>query len=198
MNSPKITDLMLSAGSDILSRLHTHLRSRSLPIPPGATPAELARLRRDLTFTPPPELESWLTLCRGCEVQAPSIVHLLGTRARHFDIAKALLPEWIANRWIPIADDGCGQHYVLIADRAPAPVAFFEAHAPERPEYLVASSLPVFLDLAIQEAEASPALSLDEPECVDPVWFSRDKLLIADPAAAAIMDIPFAWQRDDE
>ncbi len=198
MDSRKITALMLPTGSHILPRLHAHLRSRNLPIPPGATPAELAQLRRDLTFTPPPELESWLTLCRGCEVQAPSIVHLLGTRARYFDIAGALLPEWIANRRIPIANDGCGQHYVLIADRAPAPVAFFEAHAPERPEYLVASSLPVFLDLAIQEAEASPAPSLDEPECVDSVWFSRDKFFIADPAAAAITDIPFAWHHADE
>lgn len=150
--------------------------------PIGATTDEIHLLSHALGFRPPQDLNHWLSICRGVSLPRGCVACLLGTH-RPLDIPSAILPQWRAHRWIPIANDGCGQHYCLLADRDPAPVAFFEDTAPDEPQYLVASGLFSFLDMALAAEEHD----------TEPAWSKPDAFFAADPAAAKIVQVPFSW-----
>jgi hypothetical protein len=70
-----------------------------------------------LGVTYPPQLADLLALCNGARIGPGG---LFGQRPEEPGIDAPsyleLFPEWTAKGWIPIAGDGCGNYYVLLAD----------------------------------------------------------------------------------
>ena len=78
---------------------------------------DLAVLSDRLGRSLPPVLRSWLSICRGAAIgpggvfgQRPDRPYLDMVRIRD------LFPEWRSLCWLPVADDGCGNYYVMVED----------------------------------------------------------------------------------
>jgi hypothetical protein len=79
----------------------------------GATDEQLDALRRALTFEPEEDLASWLRTCNGV-IAGPGGIYGVDPPEDFLDIdgVMELFPGWRENRWIPVAGDGTGNHYV--------------------------------------------------------------------------------------
>ncbi|HEY0693985.1 MAG TPA: SMI1/KNR4 family protein [Kribbella sp.] len=116
----------------------------------GAADEQLDGLCRALAFEPPAELLDWLRVCNGV-IAGPGGIYGADPPENFLDIGGVLelLPSWRENRWIPVAGDGTGNHYVLDATRQHLDrdaVYFVDVmEDPDALSYLVASSLERFL-----------------------------------------------------
>jgi cell wall assembly regulator SMI1 len=129
-------------------------RSPDHPAPGGADPAEIEALGGRLGMPLPAELAAWLAVCRG-EPIACGGVYGIRPDLDYADLeaALALQPEWLDSGWLPVAGDGCGNHYVLLT-KGPRTgfVGFIDTAAdPDRIDYLVASGLWRFLRFLFEE-----------------------------------------------
>lgn len=140
----------------------THLSSyetvldllEKVPLPPegekrqGASAEEMETLAATLGYFLPRELETWLMHVNGT-LAGPGGIYGTGSCREFLDlqVVLELHPYWKARKWIPVAGDGMGNHYVLDASGTKAqPVYFIDTHEdPEQLAYAVASSLPLFL-----------------------------------------------------
>ena len=122
-------------------------RAPGQPYPGGASPTEIADLERRLGLRLPTRYVDWLRVCQG-EAVGPGYV--LGTRTDRdgfFDVASngPFANGWRANGWLPIADDGCGNPYVLIiGGDLDGFVGFVDTADPDTIAYLVASDVWLF------------------------------------------------------
>jgi cell wall assembly regulator SMI1 len=129
----------------LLSRVS---RAPEQPFPGGAGHGELQDLARRMGTGLPGELVEWLRVCRG-EAIGPGGVYGARPDCDRLDMATVLAsyPSWRDSGWLPVAGDGCGDHYVLLTTGPLAGcVGFVEAVTdPDRIRYLVASDLWHFL-----------------------------------------------------
>lgn len=129
-------------------------RAGGAKIKAGATDQELDMLRSDLGFEPPPVLLDWLRLSNGVvagQGWTYGVIPNANIDEGGYDIVTTISgwPEWRSRRWIPIANDGCGNEYVLDATGAIMSgegIFFVDTSDPETAAYGVASSLWSFLD----------------------------------------------------
>jgi hypothetical protein len=95
----------------------------------GASDGELAALRTRLVRDLPGQLTDLLTVCNGAPIGPGG---LFGQRPDdpHVDLPSCLdlFPHWIENQWLPVAGDGCGNYYVLLADDS---VGFIDTSEPD-------------------------------------------------------------------
>jgi hypothetical protein len=160
------------------------------PLPPGVTDADIESFAQRTGLLVPPELQEWLRFTNGPCI-GPGGVYGIRPLREHLDMERALefLPEFRANRWLPLATDGCGDYYVLALGRqkhSPRPVFFVDPYQEGGygvPTYAVASELWPFLRFLFRR------------ELGERGWpFDPAVVLAADSALAGVTGAPLPWQ----
>jgi cell wall assembly regulator SMI1 len=157
-----------------------------VPRPPDAQPCsgasseQLSVLENLLGYSMPEPLRTWLTLCNGV-IAGPGGLYGSKTTDDFLDIAFVLrmYPSWRERKWLPIAGDGNGNHYVIDASHTHLDTdGVFFVDVSEDPlelAYVVASGLPQFL------------VFLLEREVGVIQWpFDRDFVLARDSAISSV------------
>src|SRR2546430_2684767 len=83
-------------------------------LPKGITDGECDDFEKRTGISLPDDVRHWLKVANGPCV-GPGGVYGIRPLRRHFDIESflSLFPSWKKRKWIPIAGDGCGNHYVV-------------------------------------------------------------------------------------
>ncbi|MGZ4428829.1 MAG: SMI1/KNR4 family protein [Nocardioidaceae bacterium] len=99
----------------IVQLVHGAVRDPDEPGVLGAGDEDLEDLEVRLGHRLPPPLRQWLRICRGATIGPGGF---FGNRpdkpSLDIPFYLSLFPEWKANRWLPIAGDGCGNYFVLL------------------------------------------------------------------------------------
>lgn len=159
---------------------------KRVPRPPEAkgltraTNEQLTALQDELGFQLPESYRAWLGTCNGV-LAGPGGLYGTATRPDFIDVnfVLGLYPEWKAAKWLPVAGDGNGNHYVLdLSQSHISHDAVFFVDTTENPAelaYIVGSTLPRFL------------LMLLNRELGERRWpFNREYMLKSDPAIATV------------
>lgn len=133
----------------------------------------------------PPVLVEWLLVCNGLRVASGSLFGI-GTRKAEIDIrgVLTLFSSWCQKRWIPVADDGCGDYFILAPQGSRHVVGFVDtASDSDAIAYIVSSCLQTFVRCFLEENA--------EPKG----WpFERAVTLEMDPGLAQVVtDWPMPW-----
>ncbi len=180
-----------------------------------ATEVKIEAFEQKLHLAIPAELRGWLMLCNGANVNPGGIIGLE-------EIGKYYTwhPNWWINNWIPVADDGCGDTYVLaggeiISSSQTHPVFFIDQSDVDQPAYVVASGLWKFLCFLLEkeviQREFPPILDteshgwhermqqwLRNPNRKDYWPFMKDKVLQKDPCLNDYTGAaPFPWDLEE-
>jgi len=157
-------------------------------LPEGATEAQLSAFLQRTGMQLPPELSSWLSISNGPCVGQGQLFGL-ETRREWRDIYHilALFPEWKEKKWIPVADDGCGNYYVVPTngDFGPGfPIVFVDlGESFDSPAYIVASGVLKFIQFYLEDE-----LRLTQ-------WpFDRDEVVRRDPDILKFSGVKLPWQ----
>ncbi|MGH3342120.1 MAG: SMI1/KNR4 family protein [Carbonactinosporaceae bacterium] len=152
---------------------------------PGASPEQIAELQRALGFPMPGELATWLRLCNS-SVGLHGIFYGTGNQRPDLNIEWHLdrHPYWRDQRWIPVADDSCGNHYVIDCSQhlTATPAAYFIDHTEDEDSlaYAVAATLPSLLRFLLEEDLEVPGYE---------GWpFDANYVLSKDPDLSTIKD----------
>jgi hypothetical protein len=159
----------------------------------GASDAAIATFEQECGFALPPEQRGWLRLCNGA-LAGPGGLLGINPDPPWLDIGVLyrLIPQWLDNRWIPVADDGCGNYYVLDAGGPTSeshPVYFIDhERGYDAPAYRVASGLWQFLWFLLTS-------ELERGSGIRPKWpFDHHYVLEHDPEiGAAPCAVPLPW-----
>jgi hypothetical protein len=160
---------------------------RSVPRPPGAdgylgaSCGQMEALEILLGYSVPSSVRVWLGLCNGL-IAGPGGLYGIGGDHDFLDIAFMLnmYPHWRDQKWLPIAGDGNGNHYVVDAGRVhiASDGVFFVDIAMGSMEltYIVASKVSLFLEFLLRR------------ELGDCRWpFDRDFVLGRDPMLGSVV-----------
>ncbi|MGH3327230.1 MAG: SMI1/KNR4 family protein [Streptomycetales bacterium] len=151
---------------------------------PGASPGQIAELQQRLGFPMPEELRAWLRVCNS-SIGLHGIFYGTGHRRPDLNIEWYLdrHPYWRDRRWLPVADDSCGNHYIIDSQQfVPTTAAYFIDHTEGENAlaYVVAASLPSLLRFLLEEDLEVPGYE---------GWpFDADYVLSKDPDLATITD----------
>ncbi|HEX3628443.1 MAG TPA: SMI1/KNR4 family protein [Verrucomicrobiae bacterium] len=105
-------------------------------------------------------------------------------------------PEWSKKGWMPIADDGCGDVFILatsllIPSTGTHPV-FFLDQAEDAPTYVVASGVWRFLFFFLENERFYQRKQLS-------YWpFDKEKVVAIDPKIVECKGIPLPWEANDQ
>jgi cell wall assembly regulator SMI1 len=146
----------------------------------GATSEQLGALEERLELSLPEVYRKWLSVCNGM-VAGPGGIYGTETGKNFLDVEWVLQlhPQWLEQRWLPVAGDGNGNHYVLDLSRRhiDEDAVFFidVSDDPEALSYIVASDLRRFF------------AGLLSKELGDRRWpFDREFMLQADPQIVSV------------
>lgn len=117
-------------------------------VPLGTVESDLDQAEERIGFKLPNSFRSWLTNTNGPCVGPGGIVGIGISRGlQDLESIYELYPNWRANRWVPVAGDGCGNYYVLISGEYDlVPVVFVDViENADKPAFVVASNLYQFL-----------------------------------------------------
>ena len=135
---------------DELRELATRVpREPGTELPGGASSAEIDAAEASLGVQIPPEVREWLAFTNGPAI-GPGGVYGLA----EFEEVYGFIPEFRANRWLPLGTDGCGNYFVLATDSSPLRPVFFVDGLQDGgygvPTYAVASHYWRFLRFLLQ------------------------------------------------
>lgn len=155
----------------------------------GATDAQIVACETRLGISFPGELQRWLRLCNGSRAEPGGFCGVaVALDLPDLEAVLAIHPQWLAQQWIPVAADGIGNQYVVIASSSTSQghsVLFIDHEQGYRPAYVAASNLWSFLRL----------LLMNELEMLDWQWpFDRAETLREDPALAECRIAPLPWE----
>jgi cell wall assembly regulator SMI1 len=171
-----------STRHEVARLVRAATREPGTSFPGGADDVEIADLQREVGLKLPPELVEWLRMCKG-DVIGPGYLYGVRYSGRVTDIASVLerFPRWRERGWLPVAGDGSGDYYVLIArGDLIGYVAFVDQSDLEILDYVVASNLWAFVRFLLTASAG------------DRRWpFDRDYVLGLDPGMA---DVPTGLQ----
>jgi hypothetical protein len=155
---------------------------------------DVVEFERQFGMKMPDELIEWLLYCNGADIN-PGGLYGLKCSGRPISIETSLEsePQWVDEGWFPIANDGCGDYYVLASkEKAPAssthPVFFLDQSDYQQPGYVVASSLKYFLWFLL----TNEILLQQGTSCFWP--FEKSKVLAVDPALDSVKGVRFPWE----
>lgn len=158
------------------------------PIPGGVQDENLRAFEVWLGYSLPEPLREWLRVSNGPFV-GPGGAFGIDTGRKSLEIKTYLdaNPQWKDRKWIPVAGDGCGNSYVLVAsgEFGPGlPVIFVETSAdPDAPSFIAASSL-VRLLIFLMESNLSKTR-----------WpFDREAVLQRDPEIGSFHGLQLPWE----
>jgi cell wall assembly regulator SMI1 len=182
---------------------------------PGAHREELRKLEAAIGLAIPQELRDWLQVCNGLLAHPGSLLGVPPVPTwQQISYAFEVAPEWRETGWLPVANDGCGNYYLLDTRQSTEgehPV-YFADHERDyiEPIYVVASGLWTFLGFFLQKAldseKEKPYLAtLGKREAYEyigkrePYWwpFNKERVLEVDPKLAGFRGIvPLPWDAD--
>jgi hypothetical protein len=180
----------MSIQDEVLDLIHRVPRAPEYQIPSGATEQNINHLSGSFGLYLPEELRQFLKLCNAPCI-GPGGIFGVPPAPRHLLIESyyEIHPEWILQKWIPLAGDGVGNCYVLdtaypLPDTAPVYFIDHEISFTE-PDYIVASNLWIFLRFLLQAEMGVTG------------WpFNREFVLRADPHLQGYAGhVPFAWEK---
>ncbi len=156
-------------------------------IPSGVTANEIAKFEERTGIKLPFMLRSWLSLTNGPCV-GPGGFYGIHPLRSYLDIEEFLgrFPVWMTRQWIPVAGDGCGNHYIIPTQNEFGlgyPVIFIDMGlAADSPSFLVASDLAHFIVGVLRK------------EFGDTGWpFKREITLEFDPRISDYHTVKFPW-----
>ncbi|MFC3833836.1 MULTISPECIES: SMI1/KNR4 family protein [Deinococcus] len=135
----------------------------------------------------PPSLLEWLIHANGASVESQYLVGIDGTLPTDMPSLYTLHPNWKAAGLIPVASDGCGNHYVIATRQEygkGCPVLFIDHERnADIPDFLVASDFSIFVsEFVRREANGSNG------------WpFDPQSTLRIDPNLASFSGAPLPW-----
>lgn len=136
------------------------------PLPSGLTEEEVSGFEARVGLTLPPEQAALLRLSNGPCVGPGG---LFGVRPAldFLDIERLYEahPVWRERGWVPVAGDGCGNHYVAVPRGGQWPVVFIDTmETPERPVFVVASGVWKFVRALLEKELGPTGWPFDEAE----------------------------------
>lgn len=181
----------MSLMEQISELLHQVPRPPEDSIPSGVTDEEIAHFEERTGIVVPAMLRRWLRVTNGPCVGPGGFYGIQPLRS-HLEIEEYLnlFPDWKKRQWIPVAGDGCGNHYIIPTQNEFGlgyPVLFIDVgRAVDSPSYVVASDLEHFVVGTLRK------------EMGDAGWpFSRDRTLAFDPGLSDFHAVPFPWEETD-
>lgn len=160
-------------------------------IPSGVTDEEIAQFEERTGISVPTTLRSWLRITNGPCV-GPGGFYGIHPLRSHLEMEDYLIryPDWSKRQWIPVAGDGCGNHYIMPTQNdfgAGFPVLFIDVgKAVDSPSYVVASDLEHFI------------VGILRKEIGDTGWpFHQDNTLTFVPGLSEYHGVPFPWEATD-
>ena len=166
------------------------------PLPNRASDVEIDAFSARTGVPVPNELRDWLRLCNG-PIVGPGGTYSLKKMEQMYQWH----PEWKEKGWIKVADDGCGDPYVLdtstkIGDTHPVYFIDHETYEGEA-DYVVASSLWTFLRFLLR-ADLESQEAVQHGLHYESLWpFNKHFVLMDDPALAQYKgSVPLAWEVD--
>ena len=150
----------------------------------------------------PDDLREWLKISNGTFVGTVPVygVHPANSPLS-LEVVLKIYALWREKKWIPIADDGCGNYYVMATQGEFGegfPIVFVEAVTDhENPRYIVASDLGHFLIFLMEDE-----LSLRQADPYDPTeppetpWPFDKEVVHDDPAILNFHGVPLPWDAD--
>lgn len=156
-------------------------------IPPGVTADEVAQFEERTGIKLPTVLGSWLNMTNGPCV-GPGGFYGIHPFRSCLDIEELWTrhPIWKKSRWIPVAGDGCGNHYIMPTQNefgCGYPVVFVDVGVSVNLlSYIVASNLEHFIAGILRK-------ELDHTG-----WpFTRDETIAFDPRISEFHSIKYPW-----
>ena len=162
---------------DVIAILPKLERPPGERIPDGLAQIEIDSIECRIGFQLPSLFRKWLMTTNGPCVGPGGIVGAKTPRElQNLESIYDLHPNWKINRWVPVAGDGCGNYYLLLANqRDVSPVVFVDVMKDSnKPTFIVGSNLwKFFLFLFLSELGESR-------------WpFDREEVLKIDPQIAS-------------
>ena len=152
--------------------------------------ADIDKFTNRTGLSVPPELREWLRFTNGPCI-GPGGVFGIRPWCKHLDMEAVYeyLPEFKANKWLPLGTDGCGNYYVLALESEPEPlrpIYFVDAYQDggySRSTYSVASELWLFLRFLFRDELGKSG------------WpFDSRSVLRSDPLLAKVRGAPLPWE----
>lgn len=164
------------------------------PLPNGASDDLINAFSARVGLPIPDELRAWLRLVNGSIVGPGGSCSL-----KQMEQEYRWHPEWKTKGWIKVADDGCGDPYILdtsttVGDTHPVYFIDHETYEGEA-DYVVASGLWVFLRfLLMDDKESQDAFKRGIEQ--KRFWpFDAGRVLAEDPALGSYKgNVPLAWE----
>ena len=172
----------------ILELLHQVPRPPEDSIPGGISTRECDECEVRTGLRLPPDVREWLALANGPCVGPGGLYGILPAReSLGFEEVINLFPSWRRNRWLPVAGDGCGDHYVIPTQQEYGvgyPVVFVDVHSSEDvPAYIVASDIGHFLNALLEEELGKRG------------WpFNEQYVCRTDPDIQRFTGVPLPWR----
>jgi hypothetical protein len=157
-----------------------------VPLPPGATDAQIDGFSVLHGVTIPPEVRGWLRFTNGPRIGPGGVSGL-----EDFEDVYGFMPGFKERLWLPLGTDGCGDYYVLALDsedRPLRPVYFIDPYASGygAPTYAVASGFWQFLRFLFRR------------ELGERGWpFDAALVLASDPELAGVRGAPLPWEANE-
>lgn len=157
-------------------------------LPEGLSDSDIKDFEHRNEIVVPTSLHEWLKFTNGPSIGAGG-VRGIRTRYPEYDIEHYYKrhPLWLRRGWIPIAGDGCGNHYVVATrdeDGPGNPVFFIDCHMDKsQPAYVVASDIWHFFKSYLSRE----VMEIGWP--FDPAYVLRE-----DPSLAEYSKVPKPWE----
>jgi len=159
-------------------------------LPAGISDRECDSFEERTGIHLPDDVRQWLEVSNGPCV-GPGGLYGIQPQRPHLDMEKflELFPSWRMRKWIPLAGDGCGNHYVIPTQAeygSGYPVLFIETNSTsDAPSFIAASDIDHFL------------VSLLEKELGVEGWpFDEGYVTSTDPGITRFLGVPLPWMAE--
>ena len=186
---------VLDAGERMISSQRIREVLEGAPTPPGESlPAgvsdeELVGFTQRTRIEMPDGLRDFLKITNGPCVAPGGLNGIRPVPRTELDIETRFqsYPDWLDRKWIPIAGDGCGNHYIIPTQREYGdgyPVLFVDVgDSLDSPSYIVASDIWHFVVFLLEDEMCSTG------------WpFNKEFMLREDPDILHYVGVPLPWQ----
>lgn len=178
MGVPEINRMMEKSFDQLVQLLRDAPLNPDADFPSGLNRSETIALQERLGIAMPPVFSEWLAKVNAPCVGSGGFVGFSPTR-KSLDLESIYRnhPNWKSSGWLPVANDGSGNYYVLVPPRFP--VAFIDVSENSHGlAYVAASSLLKFIEMFIRR------------ECGERDWpFNEDFVLKNDPDIKLHIDL---------
>jgi cell wall assembly regulator SMI1 len=165
---------------------------------PAATVEEINRFQERQELALPPEAKRWFRWHNGANLAVGGLYSLFSSGKDSCSLNWYLdeFPDWKKKGWLPIANDGCGDLYVLTTAITTTATkthpVFFLDQSDNTPTYIVASGLWKFLSFFF---EKEMLIHQDQLS----YWpFDKKKVVANDPQIIEFKGISLPWEANDE